>query len=142
MSKTLINQNVHALNCLRCNTVVLNVLSDSSKGISFYECPSCLRNYAQKKAGSLTYRWGHPLSLALYFVLFELEPLRRVQQVAGQLIQGKTRVEIDAMVHEIKLELAHPTQQVREILDNTATEKACRAFLAELVCQLTATKFE
>ena len=37
------------------------------------------------------------------------------------------------MVEEIELELTHPTQQVRDILDNPQTEEQCRQYLREYV---------
>jgi len=37
------------------------------------------------------------------------------------------------MIDEIQLELDHPTQQVRDILDNPQTEEECREYLREYV---------
>jgi hypothetical protein len=39
------------------------------------------------------------------------------------------------MVEEIELELAQPTQQVREILDNPQTEEQCRAYLRDFAAK-------
>lgn len=128
------------VSCLRCAAVTLRGLPHTGGGVSFYECPACMRHYAQKQGGALTYRWLHPISLALYCVLFEREPLGHVQRSTEQLLRGRTEEQVSSMVQEIELELGHPTQQVREIVDNVATEEACRAFLAELVCSMKAAK--
>ena len=130
------------LSCLRCDTVALRALPGSGEGVSFYECPVCLRHYSQKQGGSLTYRWLNPISLALYGVLFEREPLRYVQRSTQQLLRGRTQDEVSTMVREIEQELGHPTQQVREILDNVASEEACRSFLAELVYSFKAARVQ
>jgi transposase-like protein len=62
-------------NCLQCSGVVLTRLPESSEEITFFECPSCHRHYAQSPGHSLTYRWSHPVSLALYCILFNREPV-------------------------------------------------------------------
>jgi hypothetical protein len=39
--------------CLRCKTIDLTLLDSSTETISFFECPQCFRNYAQKRGGRL-----------------------------------------------------------------------------------------
>ena len=54
--------------CFRCNDalVVIHLLED----ITFYECQKCERDYARKKGKSLTDRWGSPISIPLYGIIF------------------------------------------------------------------------
>jgi len=126
------------MSCLRCATTTLRVLPESSHEMAFYECPSCLRHFARKEGGSLTYRWLHPVSVALYGVLFEREPLEHAQQIAEMLVRNRPPEKIASLVEEIELELEHPTQQVRDIIENVASEAKCRAFLAAVVHRLRA----
>jgi len=127
-------------NCLRCPSTALRLLpGDPTQTIAFLQCPACLRHYAQKAGGLLPYRWGHPISLALYGVLFTTEPLTEAQRIADALRQGRTPEALALFIEEIELELAHPTQQVRDILGNTSPEAACREFLAAVVRHLTLT---
>jgi len=66
-------------------------------------------------------------------VLFDTDPRERTHEVADQLVAGHSAEEMNRIADEIQLELEHPTQNVREILDNPQTEDQCRAFLAAIV---------
>ena len=66
------------LRCLRCKTVPLTEAGPSDPRIAFFECPSCRRQYALRPGKQLTFRWLHPISLALY-----AGPVRRVACPAG-----------------------------------------------------------
>lgn len=118
-----------AVLCLRCSTTDLRRLSESTQEVEFFECPSCLRHYASKSGGALTYRWLHPISLALYGVIFESRPLEHAQRIVESLVRDRPPEEIVVFVEEIELELEHPTQQVRSIIGNVASETECREFL-------------
>ena len=124
--------------CLRCAATALRKL-DSPEGVAFFECPSCHRHYAREAGGALTYRWGHPISLALYGALFDPDPLPEAPRIAEFLRKGRTAELIGEWAEEIALELAHPTQAVRDILGNPSSEAACREFLAAVVQQLQTT---
>src|SRR5215467_10773854 len=117
---------------LRCAGVELTPIS-SPAGIEFFECPKCSRHYARKPGGRLTFRWLHPVSLPLYAVLFVTDPLERTCAVADQFVAERSAEEMNRIADEIQLELEHPTQNIREILDNPQTENQCRAFLAAFV---------
>jgi hypothetical protein len=122
--------------CLRCPGVRLAALDSSApQQILFFGCPSCRRQYAQKRSGPLTYRWLHPISLALYCVLFSEDPLADAPRVAN-LLAEKSSPQVEVMISEIELELAQPTQRVRDILDNPQSEEICRQFLAAVANQL------
>jgi hypothetical protein len=108
-------------------------LPESTKKITFFECPSCYRHYAKLPRHSLTYRWLHPVSIVLYAILFEREPLSKAPFVAEELMRRRSRDESLEMIEEIELELQSPTQNVREILDNPQSEEECREFLQAVV---------
>src|SRR6516225_7816019 len=105
------------MRCLRCKTTELFAL-DSPNDISFYECPSCHRNFAQKPRGALHFRWMHPISLILYPLIFEKHPMRYFEQVAAQASTQDSPPTPDSIertrriIQEIRLELDDPTQQV------------------------------
>jgi hypothetical protein len=118
--------------CLRCPSRELEMLPESFPEMSFFACPVCQRHYARRVNGRLTYRWLHPISLALYGVIFDADPVPRAAKTARDLLRNRSRDEIDWIISEIDLELEHPTQSVREILENVASEEQCRAFLVEV----------
>ena len=123
------------LYCLRCQAEPLQRLDVSDAGIEFFECSACRRQYALRPGKGLTYRWGHPISLALYGVIFDESPAdaEQICKVSAHLQGGRSDVEIAALVKEIRFELSEPTQQVRDILDCRATEQKLRLFL-QLLC--------
>ena len=124
------------LHCLRCKTVRLADAAPVAPQIAFFECPNCGRHYALKSGKQLTFRWLHPISLALYPVLFDESLSGRAAEVAAQLANGRTTKEIEMFRREILLELEEPTQQVRDILDNRASEVELREFLASVAEQI------
>jgi len=129
---------VDAPRCLRCRTAELQRLPESTAGMAFFACPSCGRHYARAAGKALTFRWLHPISLALHPVLFFPDPAGAEGKSARALMEGKAPAQIAALADEIDLELAHPTQQVRDIIGNAASEEKCRAFLAGVVRELRA----
>jgi len=88
-----------------------------------------------RNGGALTYRWGHPISLALYGVMFSTRPLDSVQAVFDMLARRKP-AQVAALIAEIEQELEHPTQQVSEIIGAVASDSECREFLALLARKL------
>ena len=122
--------------CPRCVDVELSLLPASTNDIAFFECPSCHRQYAQKPGHPLVYRWLHPVSLPLYTVLFDSEPILKAQSVAQGLANSRSRETLARIIDEIELELRHPTQNVRDILGNYASEEKCREFLEAVVAQM------
>jgi len=119
--------------CLRCRNAGLRRLPDSSPGMDFFDCPVCARQYARAAGKGLTFRWLHPISLALHPVLFFPEPQGAEAKSARALKEDRTPEQIVAMADEIDLELKQPTQQVRDIIGNAASEEKCRAFLVGVV---------
>ena len=119
-------------NCLRCETIKLEVLPESSKEITFYECPHCHRHFAQKPNQRLSDRWGSPISLVLYGIIFESQPQKAYQRIAENFLAQKT-CDIPLMIKEITQELQKPTQNVRDILDLRQNEEDIRDFLQLVV---------
>ena len=120
--------------CLRCDGVELVRADEVSPEIAFYTCPRCERRYAQRPGGALTFRWLHPISLALYPTIFDaapdkIDPLRIDKQFAHFPPE-----QLAAMAAEIRLELETPTQPVRDILECRAPEAELRAYL-RLFCE-------
>jgi len=103
------------------------------EGRDYWDCPTCHRPHKRTRSGELTYRWPHPVSLPLYAVLFDDDPLPRVEEVARQLRGQRSAADFKAVLDEIELELVLPTQQCRAILRNPQAEKVCRQFLREVV---------
>jgi hypothetical protein len=115
--------------CLRCKTAELLPL-DSPRGIGFFECPSCHRQFAQGDDRSLHFRWGHPITLLLYAVIFDEHPGERCESIANALIKAQSAEYLQLTLQEIRLELDDPTQQLRDTVNCTAPEPELRAFLA------------
>ena len=123
--------------CLRCSGQALVLVPSDSQDVQFYECSVCLRQYARRPGGSLTYRWLHPISLVLYGFSFRSKPWEGLaSRVALSVQRGRSPAEIAAFVREIEIELEEPTQQVRDILNTEASEADCRAFVAAVVSRI------
>jgi hypothetical protein len=86
----------------------------------------------------VTDRWGSPISLALYGVIFDRDAIPRADQIAEMLARDKDAVYLEAFAREIQSELDEPTQQVSEILDMAAvkSEANLRAFLQRVADRL------
>ena|SRR5215213_613861 len=130
---------IEPLTCLRCPGVTLiPSLEESTDTITFLQCPSCHRPYKKRPGTPLTYRWLHPVTIALYWVIFEDEPVLRAESIAEDLVRGGPSDELLEMIEEIELELDQPTQPVRDALENRATEEKCREYLRALVSHVRA----
>ena len=114
--------------CLRCKTEEL-VHHDSPPGASFFECPKCHRSFTRSSDGALVFRWRHPITLLLYFVIFDPHPVERCERVVSAFVEGRSSETIQIAIQEIRLELNEPTQQVRDTVDCCASEQDLRAYL-------------
>ncbi len=115
--------------CLRCTAVPLEPLA-GAEGIAFFECPNCSRRYSRRDGGVLTDKWGSPISLALYPIIFTKHPQDDADRVAKLVLESDTRQEQKRLVSEIREELARPTQPVSAILSGLmGTEEDVREFL-------------
>src|SRR5262249_24551886 len=115
--------------CLRCKTVPLRIVEPTYPQVTFFECPSCRRPYALRPGKELTFRWLHPISLALYEAQFEEAPSIHAGERAVSSVKERRMEELELLVNEVRLELQEPTQQVRDILDCRASESDLREFL-------------
>lgn len=122
--------------CLYCESVKLIVLPESGKQITFFLCPHCHRHFAQPPGNSLTERWGGALSLVLYGVIFSPTPQTEADRTVALLRTQNSREALARMESEIRLELASPKQNVRDILDLRASEQDLREFLAQVADKL------
>ena len=121
------------MTCLRCPGELRP--TGRAAAVAFLECPACGRRYAQEDGGPLTERWTGPLSLTLYGVIFTDRPQdpECVRRQAGSL----GHLDVDALVREIRRELADPTQPVAAILPGMrATEADLREYLRLLADEL------
>src|SRR5262245_23658617 len=115
--------------CLRCKTVTLTEVGPVRPDIRFFECRRCRRQYALEPSKQLTFRWLHPITLALYGVIVDADPVARAVSAATMFIEQQTPEQSQQMIDEIRLELADPTQQIRDTLDCRASEEKLREFL-------------
>jgi hypothetical protein len=122
--------------CLRCSEVELIPFARPSADIDVFDCPACHRRYTRKPGRALTYPWLSPVSLPLYCVLFDSDPMSRVSQLADLFIRQKSPDDLRRIVGEIQEELDRPTQQVRDILDNAQSEEQCREYLRQFAADV------
>jgi peptide subunit release factor 1 (eRF1) len=116
------------LSCLRCNNE-LNITSPSPEEITFYQCPQCDSHYTLHKDKSLTDRWGMPISLVLYGVIFVKRPVNSAKVIAEQLAL-RDDIDLAFLIKNIHDELQEPTQKVSKMLDFIyPDETALREFL-------------
>ena len=119
------------VDCLRC-AVPLSPTGQADP-LRFHQCPRCGRAFTERADGTLVERWLGPLSVALYGVIFDPRPQERVRAVAD----GLGHLDTGHIAAEIRLELAHPTQPVGEIVGPMrAGEDDLREFLRLLADEL------
>lgn len=120
---------MNTLHCLRCKTIDLTETEQYPK-IRFFLCPNCGRRYALKPGQQLTFRWRHEVTLALYEIIAEPDPVERAPEIARRFALWYSREELDMIVKEIRLELEEPTQRVRDTLGCRASEEELRRYLS------------
>jgi len=100
--------------CFRCHTLLLK--DSKVKRITFYQCPKCLSAYSKESNKPLHDRWRMPLSLVLYGVIFDKNPLLKYKSIAIE-FSKRDDLDLDFMISDIKQELEKPRQNVSHILD-------------------------
>jgi hypothetical protein len=119
--------------CLRCPGELR--MTERAGAVAFLECPACGRRYAREDGGPLTERWMGPLSLALYGVIFTDRP--QDPECVHRQARSMGHLDVGALVREIRLELAEPTQPVAAVLPGMrATESDLREYLRLLADEL------
>jgi hypothetical protein len=128
--------NLKHLSCLRCNSE-LNITSPTPKEITFYQCPQCDSHYTLHEDKSLTDRWGMPISLVLYGVIFVKRPVNSARSIAEKFAL-RDDIDLAFLIKNIQNELQEPTQKVSKMLnfvypDETAMREFLKVFNAELI---------
>jgi hypothetical protein len=122
--------------CYRCSNQLLDITAENLTDISFYVCQKCECQYAQKPAGSLHDRWRMPLTIALYDVIYDRNPLDKLDQVTRQIQKRKSEY-IELLIEHIKDELVEPKQHLVDIHDFVyPNEQNLREFLGALAGRL------
>jgi hypothetical protein len=126
---------VFLMHCLRCDAVELE--PESSGDAEFVKCPRCGHHFRVSADGALVERWLDPLSIVLYPVISETLPQQKAEWIADELyaasqpgtrgiFQSFSREQLQQISAEVRMELKHPTQNVRDILDLRGDEEALR----------------
>lgn len=119
-------------NCLRCQTPLENVTPTSTEQVRFFSCPHCHCQYTQNEQGRLFDRWLMPLTVPLYMILFEKEPLTCIERVASFVMEKPSEYR-KVLLEHIDAELSLPTQRLSDIHKfSYANEQQLREFLAKL----------
>lgn len=84
----------------------------------------------------LTLRWPHPIGVVLYGIQFKSAPLEHIDSTVKELLNSFSQEQMPIFIKEMKLELEHPTQHIRDIVNCVASEELCREFLSEVVDRL------
>jgi hypothetical protein len=121
--------------CPRCRKTTLSELS-SPPGIAFFSCPTCRWEFAKRPDRELCDRWNSPISLLLYPIQFDHEPIQSVPRVVEHLLRSSSHDEVKIMIREVRRELETPTQEVRNILNLDQPESTLRDYLRTLVTVL------
>jgi hypothetical protein len=115
--------------CLRCKDVGLTP-TDTADGYEFFKCPRCKRRFTKSPGVTTLHdRWGSPISLVLYLTIFRSDPPAEAESLAVTYAGQFSREEVTMIIKEIRLELADPVQQVRDILGQEQPEEVLREYL-------------
>ncbi len=102
--------------CYRCDLELIETTPAESGNILFYACEGCGACYAKKAGQQLHDRWQMPITIPLYALIYEQEPLKAVDKTVIQLSRKK-RSYVELMIQEINLELKNPRQNLIDIHD-------------------------
>ena len=73
------------LKCFRCNGELENTTPEKVDDINFYSCKSCSCAYTKNTEGRIYDRWLMPITLPLYGVIFEKDPLSKVEHIVADM---------------------------------------------------------
>lgn len=123
-------------NCLRCHSKLKRDTPFYSFRIKFYTCSACGSRYRLKRGQRLHDRWLMPLTLPLYSVIFEKDPVASAKSVAYSFYERKD-FDLDLLKKHINCELHEPTQNISEIHDYVyPNEDELREFLKCFIVEL------
>lgn len=118
--------------CYRCQSPLLETTPGGVTDIQFFSCESCYSQYAQKPGEDLHDRWLMPLTLPLYFVIYDKEPSEKVDYVAQELLRKKPEY-LATLIEHIQDELDTPKQKLSQIHSYVHPDEAkLRVFLAQV----------
>ncbi|MGF1761775.1 hypothetical protein [Aliivibrio kagoshimensis] len=102
--------------CYRCKLELTETTPAESGNILFYACEGCGACYAKKAGQQLHDRWQMPITIPLYSLIYEKEPLKIVNNVVNQISRSKRRF-VEPIINDIHEELNNPKQKLIEIHD-------------------------
>ena len=100
--------------CYRCQSQLIDVTPDDVDNIMFFECPSCKCQYAKNPDGELHDRWLMPITLPLYAVISEEDPVSQARTQAVMFLE-RDDLDLKLMIEHIIAEIKNPKQRVSEI---------------------------
>lgn len=108
--------------CLYCRAR-LELGRGSTANVAHFDCPRCGREFQREAHGRLRQHWRTPLKEALFLASRSSGSLSSLTHVQG--------VWRDAVVEEVKRELAHPTRRLTELFRYTSprSEDELREYL-------------
>ena len=102
------------LQCFRCGGELQCLSLKEPTEIKFFSCQACPCQYTQNDQGRLCDRWLMPMTLPLYAVIDEQNPLLKVDTVVVQMA-NKGQSFIDALLEHISQQLENPRQQLTDM---------------------------
>ncbi len=102
--------------CFRCNSELKDVTPSEVTDIKFLSCENCRCQFSENSAGRLYDRWLMPITLPLYNVIFEKEPLDCVENIVKEMATRENKF-VDALIEALSDELVNPKQRVTDIHD-------------------------
>jgi len=115
--------------CFRCNGDLKDTTPNDIADIKFLSCKNCPCQYTENSKGRVHDRWLMPITLPLYGVIFEEDPLSCVDNAVNEMASRK-REFIDVLIEHISEELVNPKQKIIDLHDfKHPNEERLRAFL-------------
>jgi hypothetical protein len=119
--------------CFRCKNNLVDITPDDLEGIQFFGCHGCGSHYTKNPGKQLCDRWLMPITLPLYNVIFEENPMDKLKQTMFMLRKEKPEGLIQIVEH-IKDELNEPKQNLCDTHDFVYPNEAkLREFLAAVM---------
>ncbi|MBV1907982.1 MAG: TTC39/IML2 family protein [Kangiellaceae bacterium] len=124
-------------NCYRCKNELKDITPQGLDTINFFSCEKCGCQYAKTNESELHDRWLMPLTLPLYEVIYEKQPLNKIDRVMNSINKKKEAFKLILAEH-IESELQNPKQKISQIHQfQYPDEEKLRHFLAEILNRLT-----
>ena len=122
--------------CYRCDSQLIKITPGDVDNIMFFECPSCKCQYAKSKDSELHDRWLMPITLPLYSVINENNPVSQAITQAKAFFERED-LDLEILKRHIHDELGDPKQKVAEIFEYiNPDEGKLREYLKYFVWEL------